>query len=164
MDFKKFTEDTLIIIQKLEEYGLSCLTKPIKCVDTTIEKYISTINNNEPRIYAQPRNWREIGALIECIGNNNEICSEWSFQLNKIHADNQIIFIDDIILGFIMLPNRNQNACTKEDIITANINLGGNIINTFQFIPFKFVPFKFVPALENTFHIYVSGKCCPITI
>ena len=145
MDFKKFTIDTRIAIQKLETYGLSCLTPGIKRWDKI------PIHSEDIRIYTEPTGWEEMGGI-------KELCLRpyvhWAFQLNVIHPDNQIIISDDVLVGFIMLPKNHQNtSILSESEIDARFNIYNMRISTF-----KFCPFKFVPAIQNTYYLLIASQ------
>lgn len=146
MNFKKFTEDAKIAIQKLELYGLSCLTLSVN------RKHMNITKTFDIRIYSQPTNWKESGAIAELV--NCEL--PWSFQLNLIPPNNIIgeNMIDyNIILGFIMLPKRKQNLKVSDKDINAIFSMGSTVISTFQF-----TPFKFIPAIEHTYFIAVASR------
>lgn len=143
MDFGKFTTDAKLAIVKLETYGLSCLTP---CI-TRDQTFVCT--NTDIRVWHEPTNWNERGALAEIIGLPNR---KWSFQLNLIHSNNQIIIKEDVLVGFIMLPKRYQNPSVPDSKINADVFVDRVRVSTFQF-----EPFKFVPMFQNTFFLSIAS-------
>ena len=153
MDFKKFTDDSKIAIQKLETYGLSCLIKTCPNDTISIKKSLETIPN-EIHIFSEPKSFRESGALGAL--SYSEINPEWTFELRKIHPDNQIINASDILMGFIMLPSH-KNISGKKINIEASFYIYETCISVF-----KFEPFVFIPAIEHTYFINIcSGNHYP---
>ncbi|HLX53156.1 MAG TPA: hypothetical protein VKR58_04415, partial [Aquella sp.] len=143
MDFATLTLDARIAIQKLETYGLSCLSPCIKRLKP------NPIYNKDIRIYSEPTTWQEIGAINELVSQS---ATKWTFQLNLIPYDNQFVKAGDILIGFIMLPKQHQNISVTDEKITASFYTYEVCISTFEF-----EPFKFVPAIENTYFISVAS-------
>lgn len=142
MDFKKFTKDAKIIITKLETYGLSCLTAPMSRESEALKSITKDGKQvDDLCVFSEPKNWKEFGALSAL----RDLDNKWAFQLNLIHPSNQMIYPNDILIGFIMLP-KSHTTNMIDNVINAKIYLGDDCINTFQFSPFRFVP-----AIENTY-------------
>lgn len=159
MDFKKFTTDAKFAIVKLETYGLSCLIPSI----TREETFVPT--DTEVRIWREATNWNELGALAELADPHN---AHWSFELNFIRPDNQVMMMGDILVGFIMLPKRDavgmmlpryQTPSVSDSKINADLFAGPTRISTFQF-----EPFKFVPMIHNTYFLSISSYYYPPVI